>query len=34
MLKKMRSAAFVGSFVTRSCTDRNGDRDGSCRWCL
>jgi len=29
MLKKMRSAAFAGSFVTRSCTDRNGDRDGA-----
>jgi hypothetical protein len=29
MLKEVRSAAFVGSFVTRSRTDRNGDRDGS-----
>jgi hypothetical protein len=28
MLKKVRSAAFVGLFVTRSCTDRDGDRDG------
>jgi hypothetical protein len=28
MLKKVRSAALVGSFVTRSCTDRDGDRDG------
>jgi hypothetical protein len=28
MLKKVRSAAFVGSFVTRSRTDRDGDRDG------
>jgi hypothetical protein len=29
MLKKVRSAAFVGLFVTGSRTDRDGDRDGS-----
>jgi hypothetical protein len=29
MLEKVRSAAFVGSFVTRSRTDRNSDRDGA-----
>ena len=28
MLKKVRSAALVGSFVTRSRTDRDGDRNG------
>jgi len=29
MLKKMRGATFVGSFVTRTCTDRNSDRNGA-----
>jgi hypothetical protein len=28
MLKKVRSTAFGGSFLTGACTDRNGDRDG------
>jgi len=29
MLKKVRSATFVGSFVARTCTDRNSDRNGA-----
>jgi hypothetical protein len=28
MLKKVCRAALVDSFLTRSCTDRYGDRDG------
>jgi hypothetical protein len=29
VLKKVRSAAFVDPFVSRTCADRDGDRDSS-----
>jgi hypothetical protein len=29
MLKKVCRSAFIDPFVTRACTDRDGDRDGS-----